>query len=61
MTCVVGCPVHDVRDGDIHDDGDTGVSQAVDSDVLSALVVPVISPLGSVDVVVQRVCRPPGL
>ena len=30
MTCVVGCPVHDVGDVDVQNDGDAGVSQAGD-------------------------------
>ena len=30
LTCVVGCPVHDVGDVDVQNDGDAGVSQAGD-------------------------------
>ena len=35
---VVGCRVHDVGDGDVCEDCDAGVSQAVDSDVWSQAV-----------------------
>ena len=35
---VVGCRVHDVGDGDVCEDCDAGVSQAVDSDVWSQVV-----------------------
>ena len=35
LTCMVGCHAHDVGDGDVHEDDDAGVSQAVDSDVRS--------------------------
>ena len=38
MARVVGCRVHDVGDGDVCEDCDAGVSQAVDSDVWSQVV-----------------------
>ena len=38
MARVVGCRVHDVGDGDVCEDCDAGVSQAVDSDVWSQAV-----------------------
>ena len=60
---VVGCRAHDVCDGDVCEDCDAGVSQAVDSNVWSqadGVAVPVrvpgISPMGSVNVI-----RPPSL
>ena len=58
LACVVSCVAHDVGDGDVCEDCDAGVSQAVDSDVWAQVVgvavrfvVPGISPLGSVNVV----------
>ena len=38
MACVVGCVAHDVGDGDVCEDCDAGVSQAVDSDVWAQVV-----------------------
>ena len=38
LACVVGCVAHDVGDGDVCEDCDAGVSQAVDSDVWAQVV-----------------------
>ena len=59
---VVGCRVHDVGDGDVCEDCDAGVSQAVDSDVWSQAVgvaVPVRGAWYLADGLGERVVRPP--
>jgi len=38
LACVVSCVAHDVGDGDVCEDCDAGVSQAVDSDVWAQVV-----------------------